>query len=107
MRKKLRSFILSFVLLGFSSCQTVPTAPKVESCTLLSNSLICTDFEAIEVPAGCVEYPIESLDGKSYECDIEYGLAYQCISPDSYRKLQEHYNLLVSELKKCKLRGRK
>jgi hypothetical protein len=103
MSKQLKIFILSLGSMGLVSCQSVPNAPKVEYCTILGTTVICTDEGSSSIPENCWQV-FDDPSLFTYECSTSYGVGYQCVSPDGYKELLRYNRELVLELQKRRRR---
>lgn len=103
MKKKLCAYILPLLLL--SSCQST-VFKNYEYCTILSDSVICTDERIDTPPKDCQRYDNEKF---TYKCDIDYLFGYSASNISDYSEvrniafeLEKDNKNLVRELRQCK-----
>ena len=73
-------FIIVFATLA-AKCNKPIGFPEGEDCTILSNSIICTDTRRTEPPERCILVNGPKL---TYECPLIDSVGYQCTSPKDY-----------------------
>lgn len=90
-------FILVCVIF-LPSCRTPIGVPQGEDCTILPDSIICTDPRRTEPPERCVLVNGPKL---TYECPLIDSVGYQCTNPKDYeirlRWLVNHCKIKASK----------
>lgn len=102
MKKKLLSFTLLLILLN--SCNST-VFKNYEHCTILSDSVICTDERVKEPPQDCTAY---NENEHAYTCPIDYLFGYSAtnIADFTHMKtkaldLEKERNSLLRALNQC------
>lgn len=94
--RSLKIFTAVYASLVIASCDTLP---KVEGCTFLGDSWICSDERLNAPPAGCSWSDDKEKD---YECPPSYGVGYQATSIRDYQTLADHYDDIIKENRRLK-----
>ena len=95
--KNFANYICVLGILILSACKKYQP-PVVEKCTILSESIICTDPRIEDLPDTCWE--VEGAED-TYECPIEKARGYQCTSIEGYQQLEEWSDKIMETLKEC------
>ncbi len=93
----LLSIIVGFVLWTSSGCKEI-RPPRVPTCTILSETIICEIPSGFDVPSACT--PTGELE--EYQCEMAEAFGYQCTSPRGFEILRSDIDEKYTELAKLR-----